>query len=163
MKILIILTLLSLLLVACTRTENGLVFGLPGYEKRDIQVTIMDLEILEKAKNLLINTENWSKDELRTCDSNPPYNLYCALEKASIIVDGKYIHRRPALQEVRFTIDDKYKNRWKVHRLADFNKHPITTHNDIINVLNEAIERVKRKLSSEKPDQRAIVAPIKPV
>ena len=99
---LIILIIISLSLFSCTRTENGLVFGIPEYEKRDIKV--------------------------------------------SNIVDGQYIHRRPALQEVRFTIDDNYKDRWKVHRLADFNSHPNTTYTDVVKVLDVTIYRVKQKL-----------------
>ena len=30
----------------CTQTENGLVFGVPDYEKRDIAVSQVDLDII---------------------------------------------------------------------------------------------------------------------
>ena len=46
-------------------------------------------------------------------------------------VTGDYVHRHPALQEVRFIIDDKYNNRWKVHILADYNINPETSIKDI--------------------------------
>ena len=143
---LIILIIISLSLFSCTRTENGLVFGIPEYEKRDIKVSNIDLSILLKTKELLSMKDSWTRDNLRTCSGNSPYNLYCALEAASNIVDGQYIHRRPALQEVRFTIDDNYKDRWKVHRLADFNSHPNTTYTDVVKVLDVTIYRVKQKL-----------------
>ncbi|MDH5325465.1 MAG: hypothetical protein OEZ68_15230 [Gammaproteobacteria bacterium] len=148
MKLSFFLSLTLLVFVSCTRTEKGLVFGIPSYEKRHVQVSNMDLEILEKAKYILKDKDHWTNDKARTCTGQPPFNLYCVLEKASIDIDGIYIHRRPALQEVRFTIDDKFKERWRVHRLADFNGHPGTTYEDVIGVLDESIGRIKHKLSS---------------
>lgn len=59
---------------------------------------------------------------------------------------GKYIHRQAALQEIRFVIDDYYKGRWKVHRLADFNSHPDTTFEDINIVIAKAMEKIRGKL-----------------
>ena len=88
----------------------------------------------------------WRKDAVRICDESVKLSLYCALEKASIEMNGKYIHRQPALQEVRFVIDDNYKNRWKVHRLADFNAHPDTSFSDVKFVIAKAIKTVKGKL-----------------
>ena len=75
-------------------------------------------------------------------------SLYCALERASIEVNGVYVHRQAALQEIRFIINDQYKNRWKGHRLADFNAHPGTSFKDIKSVINSAIMVVKNKLST---------------
>ena len=147
MKNLILVIFVFLTLVGCTRTENGLVFGIPDYEKRNIKVSKTDIDILLRAKELLITKNDWLKDELRTCNGNPPFSLYCALEAASIQIDGKYIHRRPALQEVRFIIDDNFKSRWKDHRLADFNSHPDTTFEDVKMVLDLAINHVKSKLA----------------
>jgi len=146
MNKLITILLCAITLIACTRTENGLVFGLPDYEKRNIKVSQTDLKILLKAKELLSTEENWLKNSQRACTGNPPFNLYCALKTASNIIDGKYIHRRPALQEVRFTIDDTFNDRWTVHRLADFNNHAYTSYVDVLSVLEITINRVKLKL-----------------
>lgn len=146
MLIKIACTILVVLLSACSRTENGLVFGKPAYEERDIAVSGVDIEILLQTQSLLSSKQAWSKDGQRKCSGLPPYSLYCALETASKTVDGKYIHRRPALQEVRFTIDDQYKNRWKIHRLADFNSHPDTTYDDVMQVLRLTIEHVQQKI-----------------
>lgn len=146
MKIIILCIVAFFTLAGCTRTENGLVFGTPAYEKKNIPVSQTDLDVLLSAQALLADPVVWVKNDIRSCDGKPPYNLYCALEAASLQVDGNYIHRRPALQEVRFVIDDKYKKRWKVHRLADFNNHPDTTFADIKLVLKISIDHVKDKL-----------------
>lgn len=138
--------ILAFILSGCYQTENGLVFGLPDYEKRDVKVTQIDLDILLKTNALLKDESVWRKDAVRICDESVKLSLYCALEKASIEMNGKYIHRQPALQEVRFVIDDNYKNRWKVHRLADFNAHPDTSFSDVKFVIAKAIKTVKGKL-----------------
>ena len=135
-----------LLLIGCTKTENGLVFGTPDYEKRDIAVTTVDLNILIKADELLSSEDLWEKDIVSTCNDATKLSLYCALEKASIIVLGKYVHRQPALQEVRFSIDDHYRDRWEKHRLIDFNANQNTTFKDIKDVLKKATETVEGKL-----------------
>lgn len=139
-------SILILLISGCAQTENGLVFGVPDYEKRDIKVSQQDLEILKKVKEILSKRDAWSKDSVRVCQGSDKYSIYCALEKASKEVLGKYIHRQAALQEVRFVIDDHYKERWKVHRLADFNSHPDTTFEDINIVITKAMEKVSGKL-----------------
>ena len=57
--------LLMFLSVGCTRTENGIVFGTPDYEKRDISVSDVDLSILRKADELLSNEAQWDKSSSR--------------------------------------------------------------------------------------------------
>ena len=143
-------SILILLLIGCTKTENGLVFGTPDYEKRDISVSEVDLLILKKADELLANEKQWEKSSVRKCGESQSLSLYCALEKASIEIMGKYVHRQAGLQEVRFVINDKYKGRWKVHRLADFNAHSDTTFYDVKSVLKEAILAVEGKLAHNK-------------
>lgn len=143
-------SLLVILSIGCTKTENGIVFGTPGYEKRDIVVSEVDLSILEKADELLSNETQWDKSSARKCGDSHKLSLYCALEKASIEILGKYVHRQAGLQEVRFVIDDKYKNRWRVHRLSDFNVHPDTTFYDVKAVLKEAISTVEDKLAHNR-------------
>lgn len=137
---------LAAVLSGCYQTENGLVFGKPAYEEKNIEVSQVDLDILRKADALLNDEAAWKKDAVRVCAESATLNLYCALERASTEVTGKYEHRRPALQEVRFVIDDNYKQRWSVHRLADFNAHPDTTFKDVKLVIAMAIENVSRKL-----------------
>lgn len=144
-------TILVLALSGCYQTENGLVFGKPEYEERNIAVSQIDLDILLKADALLKDETFWRKDAVRICSELSKLDLYCALERASVEVTGKYVHRQPALQEVRFVIDDYYKNRWSAHRLADFNAHPDTSFNDVKQVIAKATESVKNKLRITTP------------
>ena len=132
------------------KTENGIVLGLPDYEKRTIHVSQVDLEILTKADTLLSNKNRWSKARVSNCAQAKNLDLYCALQKACVAVMGKYIHRQPALQEVRFAIDDNYRERWTKHRLIDFNAAKETSFNDIKSVLAQAIATVKGKLAHYK-------------
>jgi len=133
----------------CTQTENGLVFGAPDYEKRDIAVSQLDLDIILSADELLGSEEAWEKGSVGGCDASAnKLNLFCALEKASIEVQGEYVHRQPALQEVRFAIDDHYRDRWTLHRLADFNSHQATTFADVKSVIAMASQRIKAKLQT---------------
>lgn len=132
------------------KTENGLVFGIPDYEKRDIHVSQVDLDILIKANELLSNESEWRKERVSGCSQSKKLDLYCALETASVVLMGKYVHRQPALQEVRFAIDDNYKDRWDKHRLVDFNSHSDTNFTDIKYVLNVAISAVRQKITHNK-------------
>lgn len=135
------------------QTENGVVFGKPSYENRDIEVTVVDLKILERADELL-SEANWTKDSLRVCSGSEKLNLYCALEKASIEVNGIYKHRQAALQEVRFAIDDHYRSHWSKHRLGDFNGNEFTTFSDIKRVLTVAKDSVISKLKHNQLSQQ---------
>lgn len=148
MKYLLVVFLI-LIISGCYRTENGLVFGKPEYEKRNISVTEMDLNILLRANDLLIDERSWSRKNERECNNQEPYSLYCALEKSSVEINGSYVHRQPALQEVRFAIDDLYGGYWEAHRLADFNVNRRTSFLDIKKVLSVAIERVRKKLQKQ--------------
>ena len=147
----ILFALLASALSGCYQTENGLVFGKPDYENRNIEVSQIDLDILLKADALLKDETLWRKDAVRVCSESSTLNLYCVLERASIEVTGKYVHRQPALQEIRFAIDDCYRNRWSVHRLADFNAHPDTSFSDIKFLIANAVGTVKSKLRITTP------------
>lgn len=129
------------------KTENGIVLGLPDYENRDIHVSQVDLDILVKADALLSSERRWSRSRVLHCEQTEKLDLYCALERASLEVMGKYMHRQPALQEVRFAIDDHYRERWTKHRLVDFNDNMDTKFEDIKTVLARAIDTVKGKLA----------------
>ena len=135
------------------KTENGIVLGLPDYEKRDIHVSQVDMDILTKADALLSSESRWRKGRVSNCSQSEKFDIYCALEKASVDVMGKYIHRQPALQEVRFSIDDHYRERWEKHRLIDFNTNKDTSFKDVKAVLAQAIATVKGKLALYKENE----------
>ena len=161
--------LFILCLSACSMTENGLVPGTPDYENRDIEVNGLDLEVLLKANAMLASADHWSKDSSLKCTDGPHHkinsatdgydlrgirlSLYCALQQSSIETIGTYIHRLPALKEVRFTIADNCPKRWKVHRLADFNADPQTTFSDVKQVLSVTIARVRQKIKAQRANK----------
>lgn len=82
-------------------------------------------------------------------------SLYCALQRASADSYGSHDptrvadHRRVALQEVRFAVEEATRGRELNHRLMDFNNLPETTFADIQRVLARATERVRARLPVE--------------
>ena len=118
-------------------------------ERRDNRVTQEDVLILVGAINLLSNEAAWNRADDRACDDDEnsgSRSLFCALQKASINTLGEYNHRRVALQEVRFAIQDATNNRKFEHRLRDYNNLPETSLSDVISVLENAKERVESRL-----------------
>lgn len=140
-------TLLALVfatLLGCATTP------IPAYEDRDQPVSVKDLEILDRASDLLANESVWNRKDTREC---PPQaktlSLFCALRRASIEVLGTYDHRRAALQDVRFAIEDVTQGREFEHRLMDFNNLPDTQFSDIKSILAAARAKVSTRLAAE--------------
>jgi hypothetical protein len=123
----------------------------PVYERRDQPVTKDDLLILKRADEILSDETKWNRKDDRTCrPEDKEWSLFCALEKATIEVLGKYDHRRAALQEVRFAIEDVTQGREFEHRLMGFNNLPTTQFKDIKKALKMATEKVAAKLKEKK-------------
>ena len=121
-------------------------------ERRDQPVTKDDLLILEKAAALLGTETAWNRQDDRECaddEASGKRSLFCALQKASIDVLGKYDHRRAALQEVRFAVEDATRGQQFEHRLRDFNNLPSTTLADVRTILQVAAERVQARLKGK--------------
>lgn len=82
-------------------------------------------------------------------------SLYCALQRASADAYGSHDpnrvadHRRVALQEVRFAVQEATRGRELNHRLMDFNNLPDTTFADIHRVFAQATSRVRARLSAD--------------
>jgi hypothetical protein len=124
--------------------------GAPAYERRDQRVTKDDLLVLRAADRLLGDESRWNRHDTRVCPrAARTWSLFCALEAASLEVLGEYDHRRAALQEVRFVIDDLIEDKAKLggHRLMGFNNLPTTRFADIKRVLKTAAEAVAAKLA----------------
>ena len=124
----------------------------PQLEQRDQPVTMEDLRILEKAEDLLRDESVWNRQDDRQCDDDEAAgkrSLFCALQKASIDVLGRYEHRRVALQEVRFAVEDATRGRDFDHRLRDFNNLPETQLRDVKGVLRVAKDRVRARLPAK--------------
>jgi len=124
----------------------------PQLEQRDLPVTSDDLRILEKADSLLKDESVWNRRDDRECqddEATSKRSLFCALQKACIEVLGQYEHRRVALQEVRFAVEDATRGRAFEHRLRDFNNLPETGLVDIKRVLRVAKDRVTSRLQAK--------------
>ncbi len=123
----------------------------PAYEQRDQPVTKDDLLILKRADEILSDETKWNRKDDRTCKPEDKiWSLFCALQKASIEVLGKSDHRRVALQEVRFAIEEVTKGRAFEHRLMDYNNLATTDFKDIKQVLKMATEKVEARLKGKK-------------
>lgn len=123
---------------------------IPAYEDRDQPVSLKDLVILDRASDLLSSESAWNRNDTRECPADAKtLSLFCALQKASIEVIGTYDHRRAALQDVRFAIEDVTKGREFEHRLMDFNNLPETQFSDIKDVLAAARSKVATRLAAQ--------------
>jgi hypothetical protein len=121
----------------------------PQLEQRDQPVTADDLSILVRAERLLEDEAAWNRQDDRECaddERTGRRSLFCPLQRACIDVLGKYDHRRVALEEVRFAVEDATRGRAFEHRLRDFNNLPETRLSDIRRVLLVAKQRVAARL-----------------
>jgi hypothetical protein len=120
-------------------------------EQRDLPVDQQDLAILTRAAELLEDPAHWNRDDDRLCEDDEAAgkrSLFCALQNATVAVLGTYDHRRVALQEVRFAVEDATKGMEFEHRLMEFNNLPETTLDDINTVLTVATGRVRARLET---------------
>lgn len=141
---------LGLLLGAAPPQPPSLPGSTPEYERRDQPVAPEDLRILQRADEILSDESKWDRHDDRVCSAEDrTWSLYCALHKASIEVLGEYQHRRVALQEVRFAVEEATKGMELEHRLMDFNNLPSTRFEDVKKILATAAERVKARLAAE--------------
>ena len=134
-------TLALLALLACAGCAT------PAYEDREQPVSVEDLQILDRADALLASESDWNRHDTRECQPGATtLSLFCALQQACVDVLGQYDHRRVALQEVRFAIEDVSGGREFEHRLMDFNNLPETTFGDLKRVLEIARDKVAARL-----------------
>jgi hypothetical protein len=124
----------------------------PPAEERNQPVTSDDLAILARAEALLSDDSAWNRQDDRRCEDDEATgkrSLFCALQQACIEVLGRYDHRRVAVQEVRFAVEDATRGRSFEHRLRDFNNLPETRLADIRRVLQVAKERMSARLNAK--------------
>ena len=123
-------------------------------ESRDQRVEQDDVRILLRAEELLKDESVWNCQDDRACVDDERAgrrSLFCALYRASLDVVGEYRHRRVALQEVRFAVEDATGGREFEHRLRDFNNLSGTGLAEIKQVLQVAIARVTTRLDTPTP------------
>ena len=119
----------------------------PKWEDKEQSVSNQDLQILQRAKEILSDESKWNSNDDRVCNEDDKnWSLFCALKKATIETLGEYDHRRVALMEVRWIIHKLMEGEDFKHRLMDFNN--TRKFDDIIKVLDESIQKVQVKLKS---------------
>ena len=107
-----------------------------------------DIQIIDRALELLKDVSIWNKKDNRICPPNPGnWSLFCALTQATVEVSGGVHYRQPALEAVREVLNEVGGARLRTHRLMDYNNHPDTTLDDIHNLLRTAKSRVERRLN----------------
>lgn len=112
-------------------------------------VTKADLQIVERAKEILSSPDKWNRADNRECPASAKnFSIYCALEKATDEVSGNFQHRGAAMQEARFVIDDTAPNAKKYsHRLMDYNNDPTTTFADLQNFFRALEDRIAKRIT----------------
>jgi len=114
-------------------------------------VTAADMRIIERAQEILNSPDKWNRADNRVCPPDAKiYSLYCAIEKATIEIDGSFVHRGSAMQQARFVIDDLTASRNYDHRLMDYNNDQRTSFADIQHVFDLIRARIAKKLGSPK-------------
>jgi hypothetical protein len=117
-------------------------------ESRSRPVDEIDVAIIDRAKGILNGENVWDRQDDRVCnDGDTTFSLYCALFFASKELLGEYQHRRTALQEVRFALEEATEGREYEHRLRDFNNDPQTTLAAVQGVLDVARARIVERLA----------------
>jgi hypothetical protein len=141
---------------ACTGAQDAaevpkFVSTSPELERRDQPVAQEDVEILIRAEEILADESKWNREDDRICEDDESADrrsLFCALQRACIEVLGSYDHRRVALQEVRFAVEDVADGREFAHRLKDYNNLPETKFDNVKQVLKVAREKVSVRLAN---------------
>jgi len=107
-----------------------------------------DLEILQETRLLLAEESQWARNEETQCDLEAEaFTLFCALQKASFDVAEDFMLRRPALEEVRYAIDEISPELDR--RLIDFNNLETTDLAKIHLVIDMALERLQVRLGAQ--------------
>ncbi len=114
-------------------------------------VTKADLRIVQRARKILDSPAKWNRADTRDCPAEAKtFSLYCALEKATVEVTGKFEHRGAAMQEARFVIDEVMaKGNHYEHRLMGYNNDPKTTFADIQKFFRILEERIVKRFAEE--------------
>jgi hypothetical protein len=112
-------------------------------------VTKADLEIAQRAREILDSPSKWNRADNRNCpETAKTFSLYCALEKATLEKSGNFEHRGAAMQEARFVIEEVAPNLKRYqHRLMDYNNDPTTTFADLQKVLRLLQEHIEKRLA----------------
>jgi hypothetical protein len=122
-----------------------------GSSNTDPPVNESDLQIVQRARQLLKSPAKWNRADNRECPANQQtYSLYCALEKATQEVTHKFEHRGAVMQQARFAIDEiLVKGNHYEHRLMNYNNDPKTTFADVQKFFTVVEERIQKLLATQ--------------
>ena len=114
----------------------------------DPPVTEVDLRIVHRAQEILNSPSKWNRADNRQCPATQQtYSLYCALEKATVELTGKFEHRGAVMQQARFAIDGVLaKGNHYEHRLMNYNNDPKTTFADVQKFFEVVEQRIEDRL-----------------
>jgi hypothetical protein len=117
-------------------------------------VTQSDLQIVKRAQEIVNAPSKWNRSDTRTCPADAKtFSIYCALEKATNEVSGKFEHRGAAMQEARFVVEEMAPGRNYHHRLMDYNNDPATTFADLQEFFRRLETRLAARLKEQSQDQ----------
>ena len=124
--------------------EEGDVLQVTINAYKVLPATQDDLNIIDRALQLLASPDVWNKNDNRICLPNTSkISLFCALTQATIEVSGGVHYRQPAHEKVREVLNEVGGDRVKTHRLMDYNNHPDTTLDEVRKLLIEAKARTQ--------------------
>jgi len=112
--------------------------------------TKLDIQIIAQTLETLNNPGYWDKSSDRLCIPDKRQSLFCTLAFVSRELTGKYEHWGTVSQELRKTIEEKYAERWSEHPIMDFNSHPDTKHQDILNILQTTKDKLESRAKIQK-------------
>jgi hypothetical protein len=112
------------------------------------QVPKTELEILKRVRALLDSPAKWNRASTQDCPADAPtIGLYCAFQRASIEVSGKFYDDGLAIQETRRVISETAPNRKKYQaRLIDYNNDPTVSLADLQKLLQVVQDRLTKSL-----------------
>ena len=143
----------AILICATALLIQGLAGQSAGGGDPDVKppVTEADVRIAQRASEILNSPSKWNRADTRVCPADArTFSLYCALEKATGEVTGKFEHRGATMQEARFVIDEIAPNRKNYnHRLMDYNNDPATTFADIQKFFRLLEDRITIRLKEQ--------------
>jgi hypothetical protein len=115
-----------------------------------------DLRIARRARQMLSTEAVWNRTDNRQSPPNSKaVSLYCALEKATMLVTGGFEHRGVVMEEARAAIEEIAPHHPEYgHLLMGYNNDPSTTFANIQQVLRLTEERVSKRLKGESQGKK---------
>jgi len=103
----------------------------------------IDLEVLQRAKQLLGERTSWNHEDDRKCEDDirgKKWSLYCCLKQAYLDLTGDFNHRAAGLNVVRKSISELNPEWNYKHQLLEFNNDE--TYEEVIQILELSIEKM---------------------